>query len=63
MQRDYAKGYYRKYPDYYIKKNAQRRTAIYAWLNEQKSKPCTDCAGIFSPCCMDYDHLGNKKGY
>ncbi len=27
------------------------------WLNEQKSVPCVDCAGVFDPICMDFDHL------
>lgn len=26
------------------------------WMIELKSKPCSDCGGIFPICCMDFDH-------
>jgi len=34
------------------------------WLEELKSKPCTDCGHRFPPCCMDFDHRpGSRKCY
>lgn len=34
------------------------------WMNELKSKPCSDCGNRFPICCMDFDHRdGTKKSY
>lgn len=27
------------------------------WLTSLKTRPCADCAGVFDPVCMDWDHL------
>jgi hypothetical protein len=32
-----------------------------AYVDEMKSKPCTDCGGCFPPVCMHFDHLGDKE--
>lgn len=31
------------------------------WIDELKSKPCTDCGCTFDPVCMDFDHIGTDK--
>lgn len=33
------------------------------FIDELKSKPCTDCGGTFDPVCMDFDHIGTDKRY
>jgi len=36
--------------------------ALRKFYAQEKSKPCTDCGGIFPTCCMDFDHVrGTKK--
>jgi hypothetical protein len=30
-------------------------------LDTAKSKPCVDCNGLFTPCCMDFDHIRGIK--
>ena len=41
------------------------RIQLYAkfrtYVNEIKSKPCTDCGNSFPPCVMEFDHLDPKK--
>lgn len=31
------------------------------WLDLLKDKPCMDCGGMFSPECMDFDHVRGTK--
>ncbi len=41
-----------------------KAAALKDWMIEIKSKPCTDCGGIFEVCCMDFDHQdGTIKEY
>jgi hypothetical protein len=37
------------------------RQALIDEINALKSKPCTDCGGIFPPYVMDFDHIGDDK--
>lgn len=38
--------------------------ALREWMNDLKSKPCSDCGGTFEICCMDFDHReGTTKAY
>jgi hypothetical protein len=40
---------------------AARRARMRAYLDEVKSKPCTDCHRRFDPVCMDFDHVRGEK--
>lgn len=39
------------------RKVKQQRADINKFIREAKTKPCTDCKGVFPPICMDFDHL------
>jgi hypothetical protein len=56
---------YKKKTDYYKLKYKKYRAAklveINSVLNPLKSQPCADCQLAFSPICMDFDHLRNKR--
>lgn len=40
-------------------KNYRRR--FQRFIEEFKSRPCTDCGGIFDSCAMDFDHVRGEK--
>jgi len=39
----------------------KKAIALKAWMVELKSKPCSDCGGLFPICCMDFDHKNDSK--
>ncbi len=44
--------------------SSPKSSALKAWMNEIKSRPCVDCGGRFEICCMDFDHKdGTAKEY
>jgi hypothetical protein len=48
----------KKQPSGYL---GPKRQAVVDYVNEQKSKPCMDCGGLFPPECMDFDHRPEEK--
>lgn len=34
-----------------------KRTERFAWLDNLKRRPCSDCGSSFRPECMDFDHI------
>jgi hypothetical protein len=40
---------------------AKLRAAFTTFIRAEKSRPCTDCGGVFPPCVMDFDHVRGVK--
>lgn len=54
---DNSKRWAKENPDRFYKTHRAGKDEIKRWFNtEVKVGPCTDCKGVFPPCCMDYDH-------
>lgn len=43
-----------------LRRVKDRNLAIIAF---HKSKPCTDCGGVFPQCCMEFDHTRGVKKF
>ena len=43
-----------------LKYERKRRKINRHLVDSLKSKPCTDCKGVFPPECMDFDHIRDK---
>ena len=41
--------------------NRRAREAINKYVDQLKSRPCTDCGGYFPPFVMDFDHVRGDK--
>lgn len=42
-------------------KDYERRNRKREFINNIKNKPCVDCAKIYEPFCMDFDHVRGSK--
>lgn len=54
-------AHFARHPAYYSKKaferNTELRRACRAFMNQQKSAPCSDCGVSYPPYVMDFDHV------
>lgn len=55
-QREYAKRYYAKHRDDYLRRSRERRKRNKEWLCEIKDQPCVDCGLRWPPYVMDFHH-------
>ena len=58
-QREYQQNWYQKNSKSSVAERSrmfrERRREWFDLL--KKDKPCSDCGGLFPPCCLDYHHL------
>ena len=61
----WTQKHYKENKKYYISKARTNDKKYYlkikAYLNSLKEGPCLDCKKKFPTCCMDFDHLRDKK--
>jgi hypothetical protein len=43
-----------------VAQNAKRRIELRRFVSSLKTRPCVDCGKSYDPCCMDFDHVGEK---
>lgn len=55
-QRPYNVAYYGRHRDQEISRVTRRQRATLEFLRQLRRRPCADCAGVFSPWVMDFDH-------
>lgn len=64
-RKEYRSAYIRKHyaanKQYYIQKATDRRKNLKKFIDELKSKPCTDCKILYKPYVMQFDHLEGKE--
>lgn len=53
---DYFKDYYAKHKAEFDTRNLNKKKAVRAFVNDLKSKPCSDCHRTYPPYVMDFDH-------
>jgi len=61
----WQKDWLRRNPDKRLAKrsyNQRRREEIYDYVNNLKTKPCTDCGNEYNPWQMQFDHIDTKIG-
>jgi hypothetical protein len=62
-QQSFSREHYSKNREYYALRNTQRKLELRAFIDELKSKPCSDCGNQYDPCAMDFDHINNDKEF
>lgn len=61
LNRKHQKTWYDKNSFIKIGKRHERRERVKIFIDELKSKPCSDCGKTFPPVCMDFDHARGEK--
>jgi len=59
-QREYYADNSDRIKEQVTKRRKANRARIRKYLNEVKSKECSDCGFVYPPHCMDFDHLSDK---
>lgn len=59
--REYRQNHYRQNKNYYLRKEAERKSRILAMLRKAKTRPCTDCGILYAWWQMDFDHVRGTK--
>jgi hypothetical protein len=60
-RRLYSANWRSRNPEYARSKSSVRHRERKAFVDWLKGLPCTDCATLFPPVCMDFDHVRGKK--
>lgn len=57
----YKRKWYRKHHEEQVARTAANMRAKKEAIRELKSRPCTDCGGVFHWYVMDFDHVRGEK--
>lgn len=53
--------YRKNHPGYEAECSRKKRFPKIAYISLLKNKPCLDCHVLYPICCMDFDHISDKK--